>query len=161
MSQHLLNIDLIGITFMTFVSPYFYYVGGPEGMDIYCSVLFCTQVVCILMFASNLVFGESNISAALEQPLLFGLASVGNLSTIRLLFVDTVDIQQRVVSAVSLVLLVTGYAFCFINHWPEVFLPDGASDGKIWNSHVIWHGMLFVTQMLYLLSPVMLDCYFE
>ena len=163
-SQRLINVDLIGITFMSCVSPYFYVLGDYTNLAsadvdlgasfwVYCSTLFFIQIVCILVFVCNLTLGESWLASVSRQPILCLLSAWGNWAGFRIAINPALSASLRAHCAISLVCLLFGYVLCFMNQWPERFLRKGVADGKCWNSHVIWHGLLAVSQVSFIMVP--------
>lgn len=161
-SRNLIQIDLIGITFMSLVSPYFYILGD-ESIEadvvfnnkfiVYCYLLFGLQTICLLVFLYNLIFGESNRTSILRQPLLVLLAGVGNWAGARIMINNNKPTRLRVHCGIAVVGLLVGYVLCFLNQYPERLFKSGVSDGKLWNSHVLWHLILFTGQMCFLTIP--------
>lgn len=47
--------------------------------------------------------------------------------------------------------LIIGYIIYQLR-FPEILMRDGASDGKIWNSHVMWHIFVSIAQYVYLIN---------
>lgn len=161
-SQHLIQVDLIGIAATCLVSPYFYIIGSnssdvviDKGFTTYCTILFTVQGLATIMFLSNMIIGVSRVSNLLEQPLLCGLAVFGNYSGIRLLINSEMSITLRIHCLVSISSLVIGYIVFFIFKFPERYYPAGTSDGRIWNSHSLWHLILFIGQLSLLTVPVL------
>lgn len=159
-SQRLIFVDLIGVACMCFVSPYFYYLGGTENFNIYCYILFTMMTVSIIIFSYIMYVGESPMASKMRQPLLCALAAAGNWPALRIVINPLLENKLRLYTGLSLGCLLGGYVLCYINFLPEVFMTRGAADGKFWNSHVIWHILLFVSQILYLSVILIPDvCY--
>ena len=162
--QRLVNIDLIGITCMCFVTPYFLIIGDQSSMSAdvvftkdfvnYCIVLFAMQFLCSIVFFYNLIFGESSVAYLLRQPLLCILAALGNWAAVKIMISSTMSLSLRIHCGVSVICLLFGYVLCFMNQMPEVFFQKGVGDGKIWNSHVIWHGLLFIAHTSFIAVPL-------
>lgn len=158
-SQRLIFVDLIGVSCMCFVSPYFYYLGGTNNYETYCYILFTMMSVCIIIFIGIMIFGESPLASIMRQPLLCALAAIGNWPGLRIVINPMLSDELRLYTGLSLGCLLGGYVFCYINLLPEMFMSHGVADGKFWNSHVLWHLLLFVSQLLYLAVPSMNFCY--
>jgi hypothetical protein len=47
---------------------------------------------------------------------------------------------------------VVGYTVFYLGRFPECILPPCAADGKIYNSHVLWHIMASLSQLRYVLK---------
>jgi predicted membrane channel-forming protein YqfA (hemolysin III family) len=161
-SQHLIQVDLIGIASTCLASPYFYILGNQNSADIvfdenfvsFCTILFSIQGIATIMFLSNMIFGESRITLLLEQPILCAIAAYGNWSGVRIIM-SKAPFVLRAHCAAAIISLVLGYVICFLWKYPERLFPPGTSDGKLWNSHSIWHIMLFICQLSLLSVPVL------
>ena len=148
-SQHLIQIDLIGIcTCFCFICPYFYVIGNKtssgdiifdENFIRYCTVLFSLQTICTIIFVSNMAFGVSRIALVLEQPMLCLIAIWGHLGGVNLFLNSSSEfILLKIHVAVGVFALLFGYVVCFMFKYPERLFQSGYSDGKLWNSHSIW-----------------------
>ena len=121
-SQHLIQIDLIGIACcFTLTCPYFYIIGCTNSREIifdenfkrYCSILFLLQAICTVLFTSNMICGVTRIALNLEQPLLCIVAACGNFSGIRI-FMNSSEVRLKCHLAVAMTAQVFGY-ICNIN----------------------------------------------
>ena len=124
MNRSLINLDFIGISCMALVSIHNSYV----------AVLFA---LCLCVFGSMLVAGRVS---RMSQPLLVLLAVVGGYPLL--------DNGWCVVAGLG---FAVGYAL-FVLHTPERYMREGAADGKIYNSHVLWHIMASLAQLALLQS---------
>ena len=149
-NQRLIFVDLIGISFMCLTAPFFYELGGSGGFYTYCMILFSLVVVCNCVFVFNMVYGESEILSFCRQPLLCLMAAIANWTAVRIMLNSNLAVDIRIYSAISFFCLLGGYLLCYVHHIPELCFPLGLADGKIWNSHVIWHFLLFISQTVYL-----------
>lgn len=162
--ERLIQIDLIGICAMSFCSPYFYFLGNDlihgdvferMGYQIYLLVLFVLFIVPVIMFLFNLKYGETHTTSKLRQVVLVVLASWGNIVAVRLFVNTVVPFWIRFICLLSVFCFLFGYVCCFLNLFPEVlFEKEGISDGKWWNSHVIWHFCAGIAQIAYCLVPL-------
>lgn len=147
-SQRLVNVDLIGITCMAFTAPYFYSLGNLNASGEYTTILFTLQSICVIMFISNMIIGETEITREMRDPALVILALYANWSMVCIILNETISATVKYLCSVSVVSLLVGYVACFRGCIPEVLCGcEGVGDGKIWNSHVIWHLSLFVSHM--------------
>ena len=54
--------------------------------------------------------------------------------------------------SVAMLGFVVGYTVFFIGRFPECVLSPGAADGRIYNSHVLWHIMASLSQLRYVMK---------
>lgn len=167
--KQLVQLDYAGISCMTLPVPFFYLAHQLSGplpphalsplhdpyFTAYFGALFGMQALCLIMFACSLAWGESPLRSALREPCLCVLAALGNLPLLQLALNPHAEVAMRAHATGSLFALLVGYAVFFKGHLPERLLPLGASDGRWFNSHVLWHGAMAAAQLA-LLSAVML-----
>lgn len=119
----LLLLDRAGIACMALGSPWLFALAyGEPGLRAYVAAL-------CLAFAWSAASGFSPRS-------LVALAALGNYPALH-------------VAPGAVVLLALGYGGLYLGRIPERLLPEGAADGRIWNSHVLWHIAAACAQLLY------------
>ena len=162
-NNNLLNVDLLGICSMAFVSPYFFVfwlkVDPEEAFDdtrfkLYCGVLYCMFGVCCVVFISNLTWGATRLRQNLEQVILVALAVIGNFVSVLITFDASIAWEIRVMCTAGYTSFLVGYVMFFIGNLPEALMENGVSDCKWWNSHVIWHVLATIGQFNYLMILV-------
>jgi hypothetical protein len=172
--QRLIQVDLIGISFMVLPCPYFYLMathagvvdGGSSLVALgashvvvtdafvwYVGALVAMQAVCVALFGRNLWCGETPWGERIRQPALLVVAAAGNAAALGVAMAPGVAWGVRVRCAVAVVLPVLAYVVCFSRHYPERLYEEGSADGQWWNSHVIWHVLLFVSQLCLMSVP--------
>ena len=133
-NQRLINVDMLGICFMAFGSPWVFARANDiqSSNDVrfvaYVFVLACFFACCAAAIATQ---------SALRQPLLVALAIVGNYASL---------------GSTAMLGFVVGYTVFFIGRFPECVLSPGAADGRIYNSHVLWHIMASLSQLRYVMK---------
>ena len=149
-SQHLIQIDLIGIcTCFCLICPYFYIAGNKtsskhiifdENFIRYCSILFSLQAICTIIFISNMIFGVSHIALILEQPMLCLMAIWGHCSGVNIFLNSSSELNLlKIHIVVGVIALLFGYIVCFMFKYPERLFHKGWSDTHLlFNSHTIW-----------------------
>lgn len=150
LNQTLIYIDLIGVANMAFGSPYiFITVFDSDKHLLKYSVLllftYCITVyVYLYMFFKNIPYHKTHF---ISQCLIVSLGIIGNAPLFYMIY--TQEYRYSEYEYASIVILFSYITFYLFNI-PERFLCTGASDGKLWNSHVLWHIGVSVTQYLYL-----------
>ncbi len=165
-SQNLIAVDFYGISTMAFVGPYFYSLAlsapapNPEkqlfsGLSFmeYITVNFSIAFLSYLIFSYNLKFGENKITASLQQPVLICLFAWGNVAAARVIFNTELPGFVHSLTIAAICLMCVGYGVFYKGLVPERFCRLGSTDGKIYNSHVIWHLLSSGSQLCYILVP--------
>lgn len=161
-NRHLVYVDQIGISSMAWVSPFFFAMSERRNIEAavatasfgrYTEVLGVLTTMTYALFLGALMFGEHPVLFKLREPLLVALAGVGNWPSLRIAMDPLQPRPLRLQCGVSLGCLVGAYVVCYKLAAPERFLRPGLSDGKIWNSHVLWHLFVAVGQCGYMLVP--------
>jgi predicted membrane channel-forming protein YqfA (hemolysin III family) len=134
-TKALYNLDLAGVCCMSFGSPWLYVIAyGTEGLAIYMSVLFSLTTTCLLM----LVRATFRNEMATCEHWIVALAMVGNYPAL-----------HRPITTLATATAFVAYFVFYRLHFPERFMQAGYADGKIWNSHVLWHCSVFVSQLCF------------
>jgi hypothetical protein len=159
-------VDFYGITTMAFVGPYFFYLAlsnpdrqlvsfsDPRFMQ-YNIINLSIALLSYSIFSFNLIVGENTTTAALQQPVLISLFAWGNVAAVKVICNDELPQFVHSLTIAAICLMCVGYGAFFKGLLPERFLARGASDGKIYNSHVIWHAMSSLSQLCYILVPIL------
>jgi len=144
-NQTLLYVDLIGIANMAFGSPYMYAkIIGYDGLERYCALLFGLYMIVVgtytYLFYRQIPYYNT---VAISQALIVMLGAVGNLPLLYLSEYDNTFVYANVS-------ILSGYVLFYLGRLPERFMSNGSTDGKIYNSHVLWHCAVFASQYYYL-----------
>jgi predicted membrane channel-forming protein YqfA (hemolysin III family) len=160
LNQTLINIDLIGICQGALGSPWFIAtLAGTKTYTedvflVYTSLLFSNYVMCIIVFGYLLAYPNKNeLLSHISITLLLILASIGNGPLIIIGFSSSFSTSLRALCLCGSSSLFIGYMI-FVSHIPERFFTAGAADGKIWNSHVIWHNFVTISQICFMSSTM-------
>ena len=132
-NQRLINVDMLGICFMAFGSPWVF--AKANGISDPTDAAFVGYVAALILAFTCCVVAIVTQSA-LRQPLLVALAIVGNYASL---------------GSTAMLGFVVGYTVFFIGRFPECVLPPGVADGRIYNSHVLWHIMASLSQLRYVM----------
>ncbi len=163
-NQHMVYVDQIGISSMALVSPFFFALSERRTLEaavatasfsVYTEVLGVLTTMAYALFIGALAFGQHPALFKLREPILLGLAGVGNWPALRIAMDPLQPHPLRLQCGVSLGCLVGGYILCYKLCVPERFFRLGWSDGRIWNSHVLWHCWVAMGQCGYMLVPLM------
>ena len=133
-NQRLINVDMLGICFMAFGSPWVF--ARANGISDPADAAFVAYVA-ILMLAFACCVVAIATQSTMRQPLLVTLAIVGNYASL---------------GSAAMLGFVVGYTVFFIGRFPECVLSPGAADGRIYNSHVLWHIMASLSQLRYVMK---------
>ena len=134
-NQRLIYLDLIGICCMAFGSPWLFAVANGTNnpvFHVYIAILAIQYACCVGLFA-RLLLSNANMTrwTPWHQPLLVGLAATGNFPALQ--------IHHTPLARLAVAFFVGGYLFFYTLKLPECLFPHIAFDGRIWNSHVLWH----------------------
>jgi len=151
---------------MGLVCPYFYLLAAGNGdadrqrfndprFETYSGINWILMGACIFIFTWNILFDENKVTRFLQQPLLGGLFCWGNVSAVEVIVNPYLPFYVRALCIAAISNMVIGYAVFYISYIPERFFAPGAADGKIWNSHVIWHSLSSIAQLCYALVPIL------
>lgn len=156
LNQTLINMDLIGICQGALGSPWFIATlmqtkrYTEDSFLIYNSILFSNYIMCIIVFGYLLAYPNKNeLLSQISITLLLILAAVGNAPLIIIAFSSSFSTTLRALCACGTASLFAGYMI-YASHIPERFLQLGAADGKLWNSHVIWHNFVTLSQICFM-----------
>jgi predicted membrane channel-forming protein YqfA (hemolysin III family) len=145
-NHSLLYLDMIGISNMVFGTPILYQnVVGNQHYSIYVYGIFGLYFTTVFIFLYCAVKQiDIQISYVYCQTLLVSLVVYGSIPLwIAPYSHDFMDYY------VATIMLTFGYLF-YASAIPERFMMLGAADGRIWNSHVIWHNFVTLAQCLYI-----------
>jgi hypothetical protein len=150
MHHTLLYLDMTGISNMVFATPILYQnVIGNHHCCIYLYGIFSLYftTICIFIYCAAKQI-DIQTSSVYCQTLLISLVVYASIP----LWIApyNVDFIYYYVATCFLALGYVFYAFAI----PERFMMIGVADGKIWNSHVIWHCMVSVSQYLYIQNSI-------
>lgn len=158
-NKTLINIDLIGICCMSFGSPWVFAVAnktesvGDTKFIAYLCVLFGMFLLCVTCFSYVLMKKiTSGWWMLARQPLLVSLALAGNAPSFIVGFSAEFPTIWRTCFLVGPLGFVFGYVVFYISRFPECRCSKGAADGKVWNSHVIWHCIASIGQLFYVVT---------
>ncbi len=156
LNQTLINMDLMGICQGALGSPWFIATlmstkkYTEDSFLVYTSILFSNYIMCIIVFGYLLAYPNKNeLLSQISISLLLILAAIGNAPLIVIGLSNSFPIQLRVVCLCGTSSLFAGYMI-YTSHIPERFMKLGVADGKIWNSHVIWHNFVTVSQICFM-----------
>lgn len=137
-TKALYNLDLAGVCCMSFGSPWLYMTSyGTDGLWVYTAGLFSLMATCLCMLGMATIRNEI---AACEHWII-ALSLVGNYPAF-----------HRPATTLATAAAFVGYLLFYRLHFPERFMRAGAVDGKIWNSHVLWHCAVFASQLCFVIS---------
>lgn len=150
MNQTLLYVDLIGIANMAFGSPYMYakimcvHYYNDNMFLIFCITLFSMYVITVGIYAyflyKQIPYYKTKM---LSQTLIVILGAIGNLPVFFIREYDNAFVYANIS-------ILSSYFLFYLCALPERLLAYGATDGKLWNSHVFWHIGVFLSQYWYL-----------
>jgi len=157
MNKTLIYIDYIGIANMAFSTPWLYII--TFDVESYEDTYFVLYLSCVMgaytsCIALYLYLFMNQISTdTIHLICQYSLISLALIAAFPIyyaaIFHDMDDGHYyRMWSSIG---LTTGYII-YSSGFPETFLYDGVADGKIWNSHVLWHICVSVAQYLYIRS---------
>ena len=152
----LINFDLIGICQGALGSPWF--MANLLQIDTfnndyflsYVSLLFTFYIICVFIFGYLLISTDKHeILDRLAINMLLFLALIGNTPLIIIGLNNRFPLMFRILCLTGTGSLGLGYII-YTKNIPEVFMRPGIADGKIWNSHVIWHTFVTIAQMCFI-----------
>lgn len=149
MNQTLLYVDLIGIANMAFGSPYMYvkimsvHYYNDNMFLIFCITLFSMYMITVGVYIYFLYKQVPYYKTKmLSQTLIVILGAIGNLPVFFIREYDNAFVYANVS-------ILSSYCLFYLFALPERLLENGATDGKLWNSHVFWHICVFLSQYWY------------
>jgi predicted membrane channel-forming protein YqfA (hemolysin III family) len=149
----LINFDLMGICQGALGSSWFMYIYVGKINDLfltYVSILYSNYFICLILFNILLTSKDKNLLLSnLAMNLLLLLAFIGNLPLIAIGCSNYFPFLLRLCCLSGTCTLFLGYLI-YIYYIPEIFLLPGKADGKIWNSHVIWHNCVTISQVFFI-----------
>lgn len=157
MNQTLIYIDYIGIANMAFSTPWLYIITfdvqsyEDAHLCLYLSVVLGAYTACIGLYLYLFIYQISNDTTHILCR--YSLVSLAMIACFPIYYAAIFHKMQeghyyRMWSGLG---LITGYVI-YSTGFPESFFNDGTADGKIWNSHVLWHMIVSFTQYLYIRS---------
>lgn len=154
-NQSLINLDLIGICQGALGAPYFMarLLKTSDWNDAYFQLYVCWMSVqyctCIVAFG-YLLCVDSQIKCCKGWAMcnLLVLAVIGNAPILAIGVSPSFASNVRVYCLCGPAALGVGYMIYSL-HIPEAFLDAGQSDGRVWNSHVIWHNLVTISQLCF------------
>lgn len=156
LNQVLINLDLMGICQGSLGSAWFMatYLGIKNWQDdrflIYVSFLYTNYIMCMVVFSYLLMSADKSVILnKLAINLLLLLAVIGNAPLIAIGCSNSFCMPLRACCLCGTGTLTFGYMI-YSNNIPDVFMRVGVADGKIWNSHVIWHNLVTVAQACFI-----------
>jgi predicted membrane channel-forming protein YqfA (hemolysin III family) len=159
LNRRLINLDLIGICNMAFGSPWIFCAafGIRDPLFVlflvYLVILFLWYLACVSLFIHAMVSEkESPALTNLRQPILISLAVVGNSSSVVVVFSGRLNGYWRLFCFLGVFFMGVGYVLFYINRIPERKFRLGCADGKIYNSHVLWHIFASIGQLFLLIT---------
>lgn len=152
MHNYLLYFDMAGISNMVFGTPVLYQnVSGKNEYDAYIYGIFTLYGITVITFIYCAVY-QIDIAKSYTycQSLLISLVAFGSIP----LWITpyTYVLHDYYLATFFIVL---GYMF-YATAIPESLMKTGSIDGKLWNSHVIWHCMVSISQYLYIKNSLAL-----
>lgn len=155
-NQKLINFDLMGICQGALGSPYFMArllrISHPnnDAFRLYIAILSTNYAICMLTFGYLLVSNNKNkLLKSLSITFLLLLAALGNAPLIAIGLDHSFPTKIRAFCLCGPSSLTIGYLI-YISNFPEIFFRPGIADGKIWNSHVIWHNFVTIAQIYFM-----------
>lgn len=142
-------IDLIGIANMAFGIP-FIYEKISEKMPVYeygsyISLLYITTVVIYAYLFYNMIpFHQTQI---FSQCLIVCLGLIANIP---ICYTIIVHYTEHILFVYANLNVLLSYLLFYLLQIPDRFLGIKECEGKIWNSHVLWHLGVSITQYMYL-----------
>ena len=160
LNQILINLDLMGICQGSLGSSWFMatYLGIRKWQDdrflVYVSILYTNYIMCMVVFSYLLMSADkSAVFNRLAINLLLVLAVIGNAPLIAIGCSNSFPMYLRICCLCGTGTLSLGYMI-YSNNIPEVFMKVGIADGKIWNSHVIWHNLVTIAQACFICATM-------
>jgi len=142
-NRTLIKLDQIGICCMAMGAPWFFVIVNQSHLGAYICILLSVFSCCLLMIVTD---------SPLLQPALCVLAVIGNYPLLQIALSPALAIDLRLMSLMALNGFLLGYVFFYLGKFPECLLPMGNADGRFWHSHVLWHVVTFVSQLLCVLT---------
>ena len=142
-NRSLIKLDQVGICCMAMGSPWFFALVNESHLGAYLCILLSAFSCCILVITTD---------SPLLQPALCFLAVIGNCPLMQIALDSVFSISLRLMSLMALCGFLLGYTLFYLGRFPECLMPMGTADGKFWNSHVLWHVITFVSQLLCVLT---------
>lgn len=99
-----------------------------------------------------MIRGETMLMAVFQQPVLRSMFIWGNLK--RIIIDSAMPEIIMFYCTMGMASFVFGYIVFYKGLLPDRVFNLGQSDGKIWNSHVIWHALSSIGQIFYCLIPM-------
>jgi predicted membrane channel-forming protein YqfA (hemolysin III family) len=147
MHNRLIYLDFIGISNMAITTPVFYLniVGHNEYYHVYITSIASVYLFSLSIFVYSMMYNvDIDKSIAYCQGLLVFMA----IMTCTPMMIVGID-MQLCRYYISVACLATGFLI-YCARLPERLMKLGAADGKIWNSHVLWHCFVSVAQYYYI-----------
>jgi predicted membrane channel-forming protein YqfA (hemolysin III family) len=116
---------------------------------IYVYILLTLYCICMFFFGYLLITNSKN--SCIKKISIYNLlilATFGNAPLICIGLNNSFPITIRMYCLCGPISLTLGYII-YLYNIPEMFLKEGVSDGKIWNSHVIWHNFVTISQICF------------
>lgn len=154
-NNSLINFDLMGICQGALGSPYFMARllrisdWNDNVFKIYVYILLTLYCICMFFFGYLLITNSKN--SCIKKISIYNLlilATFGNAPLICIGLNNSFPITIRMYCFCGPISLTLGYII-YLYNIPEVFLKEGVLDGKIWNSHVIWHNFVTISQICF------------
>lgn len=156
MHKFLAALDLVGIASNAWGVPWVACLAfGKQAVthSLYAKAFFILYVATCVSSVAAAYAGRHSM----HQRMLILLAVLGNLPSVYAVFDASSGLCMSARACLMLgpLLFASGYvAFC-VCRIPEAVLPPGTADGRVWNSHVLWHIASSAGQMCYLATPFM------
>ena len=142
-NRTLIKLDQIGICCMAMGAPWFFALVNQSYLWAYLCILLSAFSCCLLIIVTD---------SPLLQPALCFLAVIGNYPLLHIALSPAFAMAWRLMSLMAFNGFLLGYTLFYQGRFPECLLPMGTADGRFWHSHVIWHVVTFVSQLLCVLT---------
>ena len=145
--NRLIYLDLIGISNMALSTPVIYLsvFNKVSYNDFYITFMFSNYALSLCVFMYSMIFNVSikNVMPYCQAILVF----MAFIACSPFVFVNLN--MQLWNYYVSMIVLSFGFVI-YITNFPERLMNLGAADGRIWNSHVLWHCFVSLSQYFYI-----------
>jgi predicted membrane channel-forming protein YqfA (hemolysin III family) len=161
-NQTLINIDYVGIMFMTCGFSWVYvnaldihdyrdsrYIQFISGIISY--VLICNTFFIWLLMTNNKKYEW------IQMPIILSSATVGTWVSSLVIFNNNMNDEWRYCCGIGTSSFIFGYVFFYILHFPECILKDRVQTSIIMYSHIWWHNIVTLGQTVFLYTTF-LDC---
>jgi predicted membrane channel-forming protein YqfA (hemolysin III family) len=147
MHNRLIYLDLIGISNMAITTPVFYLntIGYNEYYHIYITSIASMYLFSLSVFIYNMMY-----NVAIDKSIVYCQALLVFMTIFTCTPMMFAGINMHACNYYISVSFLTAGFLLYSTRLPERLMRLGSADGKIWNSHVIWHCFVSIAQYYYI-----------